>query len=695
MSALSAAVHKGIFSSWLWQMRPAVQVYLAALLLATVLILHLYPLHFLAGHGLFFEGGDAASHVSGWLFFKDDEWRFPLLLSTRINAPDGISIAFADSIPLLALLLKPFSALLPENFHYFGWWHAFSYLLQAICAVFLIRSLNVLHLPGALIAAAFAITWPALTHRFGHTALMSHGLLLLALAFYLRGSNARWSVWQTCTAFIALTSAALLVHPYLLAMTYPVLLAYLLRQYCSTRISLKQAFAWTFASLLVLLGLMYAGGYLIGKGAAIAGFGIYSLNLLSPFCGGMLCPSPYANPGQDEGFNYFGAGLLGLLAWVLLSAPRTVMATLKRHWPLLLLLLGLTLFAASNRIFFGQMTLLDMPLDARIQAALGVFRVSGRFFWLVGYSVLFAVLAIVLRRQTLMSLLICVAALLLQWYDTDFLRERVRFSAQQSSGLNLQPWRAALSGLDQVKMYPVYGCANISTDSYVRYQFIAAQLGLTVNTAYIARHTQSCEQAQVFVQQPAKAGELYVLVGFSANPLDLPPLFNSLLARGECALDGEQLLCTQGRRQDDWHSLASAVPKDLSQNKQWLAPQLPSVIGHVLNGRLVANSEDAVGYLSYGPYVNLPAGEFLISLNYASQAAPATQVGHWDMVGQDWAGQAVDLAKGPVYGSEASDATIQQQVRLDRALQNVELRVFKQGASLELKSIGIRKVLLP
>jgi hypothetical protein len=682
-------------STWLWQARPPVPVYLAALLLALALVWHLYPLSFLAGQGQYFETGDAASHVSGWLFFKDDEWRFPVLLSQRINAPDGISIAFADSIPLLALVFKPLSGLLPEHFHYFGLWHAFSFLLQAGGAVFLIRSLNVLHWPGALIAAAFAITWPVLAHRFGHTALMSHGLLLLALAFYLRGAKCAWSVRQTCVGFIALTSVALLIHPYLLAMIYPVLLAYLLGQYCTSRVSLLQGFRWVASSILVLLGLMYAGGYLIGKGAAIAGFGIHSLNLLSPFCGGLFCSFLYAYPGQDEGFNYFGAGVLLLLAWTLLSAPMRVMAILKRHWPLLLLLIGFTLFALSNRIFMGSTALLEIPLNDRVMAALGVFRASGRFFWLVGYAVLFTVLSILLRRQTAMTLVFCCCALVLQWYDIGMFRDRLRAGVQAEGVDDLSGWRTTLAGMDQVLIYPAYGCANVHPYAYVGYQRIAAYLGLTVNTAYIARYTQNCEAANAFAQQPGEPGKLYVLAGFTFNPLDVPPLFQQLLRQKACAQRTDQLVCALGYRDKDWRAVAVPLPKDLYLSKQWSAAQLPTVIGHVVNDRLVAKSETDVGYLSYGPYITLPAGEYELQLNYLSQSPNDVQVGHWDMVAEGASGQPITLANGPVYGSGSIDGLIKYPVRLDAAMHKVELRLFKQGGSLALKSVGIRNVLVP
>ena len=59
---------------------------------------------------------DGSIHYTGWLFYRIDEWTFPLGLSNNL----GGAISFTDSIPLIAILLKIFDTLLPDNFQYFG-----------------------------------------------------------------------------------------------------------------------------------------------------------------------------------------------------------------------------------------------------------------------------------------------------------------------------------------------------------------------------------------------------------------------------------------------------------------------------------------------------------------------------------------------------------------------------------------------
>ncbi|MFS2122450.1 DUF6311 domain-containing protein [Pseudomonas sp. Pseusp97] len=692
MSQFQKLVASATFSttSRLWKDSPSGPTYLAALLLAMALVLHLYPLSFLAGHGLYFEGGDAASHVAGWLFFEKDDWHFPLLKSVRLNAPEGTSIAFTDSIPLLALLLKPFRSLLPDGFHYFGLWHAFSYLLQAAAAVFVIRSLEVRHLPGALLAAAFAITWPVLTHRMGHTALMTQALLLLALGAYFRGHHAAWTVRSTGLGLITLSCIALLVHPYLLAMVYPLFIASLLSLHRQSRLTLRQGLGWVVASLIALLGILYAGGYFIGKGAAAGGYGVYSLNLLSPFCGGLFCAPVDATGGQDEGFNYLGAGVLLLLPLALMLHGPQLPSSARRHAPLLLILLGFGLYAASNRLFLGQRLLLDLHLPQWLESAFGIFRVSGRFFWLVGYGVLFAVLAVLLRRKSNVLLVITLAALLLQWHDTRPLRERVQFLSQLPATLDLQPWRKALAGLHAIEIYPAYGCGDTPTEDYVRYQYIAANLGMTINSAYTARIATQCEQKNAFSQRPAEDGQLYVRAGFLRNSLSLPPLFQESISAGKCSVDTIHLICAKGRTSTVWETLGTPLTPGQSEfSAHWSAAQLPSLIGHLQGDRLVPREAGVVGYLSYGPYIELAAGIYQHRLDYASQADSDTIVGTWDLIGQGPSGSIVTLASGPLLGTQGAGRTLTGKVALSDPMQRVELRLLSNGGDLQLKAISI------
>ena len=83
-----------------------------------------------------------------------------------------------------------------------------------------------------------------------------------------------------------------------------------------------------------------------GKVTPEWGFGYYSMNLLSPFLGGSLIDVPFrVAPGQYEGYNYLGLGVL--LALLFPGQPMHLKASawLPLHWVLGLASYGL--FAAA------------------------------------------------------------------------------------------------------------------------------------------------------------------------------------------------------------------------------------------------------------------------------------------------------------------------------------------------------------
>lgn len=116
----------------------------------------LFPAHPL---GLAFSG-DEAQHVIGQRYFIRDAWRWPLLAVRRLNAPEGVNIAYTDSIPLLALTLKLARGWLPDGFTLTEGWIAVAYALQPLAAVFALRSAGEERLVPTLAVAAISLSMP-------------------------------------------------------------------------------------------------------------------------------------------------------------------------------------------------------------------------------------------------------------------------------------------------------------------------------------------------------------------------------------------------------------------------------------------------------------------------------------------------------------------------------------------------------
>ena len=64
----------------------------------------------------------------------------------------------------------------------------------------------------------------------------------------------------------------------------------------------------------------------------------------------------------------------------------------------------------------------------------------------------------------------------------------------------------------------------------------------------------------------------------------------------------------------------------------YFASQLPSQVGTISgDSRTADESTSTLGYLTFGPYVNIPAGEYQFKIEYSGQANDEINIGAWDV----------------------------------------------------------------
>lgn len=657
-----------------------------ALLIAVLMIWLIYPPSFLHGRGAYFESGDATQHVTGWLFYAHDAWHFPLLHTSLLNYPQGTLIAFTDSIPLAALLFKPLATWLPAQFHYIGLWHAVAYLLQALGAVALIRALGVRHLPGALAAAAMSVMWPTLYWRMGHTSLMTHGLILLALALYFSGRKASDDTIRTGLLLVAVSVAALLVHPYLFAMCYPIFIAYMVDQGLAGNGWVKQGGQFVL-SLIIIAVIGAALGYLEPGNTVTAGFGQHSLNLIAPFCGGMLvaCPSDaVAFPGEN--FTYFGAGaLVIILAGATMRAGSSV--SLVRRYPGLSILMVLfLLYAISPTVRLGSHVaiseLYKIPLS--LDMLTGTFRVSARFFWPVAYLIFFGALAAVFRTRPLLTAAILVLALPLQWIDTASLRSNMTNLASTPESDDLSNWDMLAKGVRAIHVYPAYTCGDVSGHEYLLAQRLAARYNTKIDTGHIARLKVNCETNDRKFDGAFAPDELYLLPAKQLEnmKLNLPAGFRKAASRGECAETTSFIVCKAGTDPTYWSNdkiVIHTITGFPNSSATWNGAELQGLTGRISENYRVANGNDAPGFLTFGPYARLSLGRYQFKLTYDSAQAPDAKAGWWDVVLLDDNAKPMRVAQGVLHGSAGMAKEISGDFNIEGGARKVEIRTYFNG----------------
>ena len=408
----------------------------------------------------FFNGTDITTHYIGWVFFKNDIWRFPIgaIPNYGIHIPN--SIVFSDSIPLLAIFFKAFKSFLPNNFQYFSFWIFICFFLQSLFG-FLILFHYTKNKIYSLIGSIFFTLAPIFIFRLGmHLALAGQWIILSA--FYIetlksqKTKNFYWTVILSLSTFI---------HFYLTATLFVMFFIFIFEKMFKQKnylYFLKQILLSIFFTTLVMFILGYFDLPVVQSMSL--GYGISKLNLLGLFdpypidaLGGIESWSNFlpdipgmGNLGEFEGFNYLGIGgiflFLFLLYDFLKSFSKKNNSTIKYRSKLAYLILALlfSLWSISTNVSLGNIEILNIPLNKYLYGPLSILRSTGRLFWPVYYLIFIASIILIYRKYEIKkSIYILVALLSLQIIDTSAGLKQYLFSKKfvnQSKQLNDQIW---------------------------------------------------------------------------------------------------------------------------------------------------------------------------------------------------------------------------------------------------------------
>lgn len=519
-------------------------------ILAIAIVSTYFSLDFLRGTSAFWifprapqdhAFADMAQLLSGYLFYTTSSWSFPLLFAGNFGVPEGTNVALMDVMPAVALLSKSLFHVFGLEVNLLGGWIAACFVLTALAFVFALTRAGVTNVVVMLAGAALVVMWPALLLRLSHMPLLAWFTFLLSFAAYLTARRDPSVLHRVIWTQLALVSMTLFVNVYLAFMTAFFAAVTLLQAVADRQMTWRRALV----SLATLMGgavlTMLVVGQLSWSGAPAGsgGFGIWSLNLLSPVYpqhSGLFPNSPGvdATGGQYEGFSYLGAGVLFLLAATairLASSPRSRAAAClaaRRHWILIAACAALTLFAASNRIFVGDWALVDIPLPWRVTAMLGAFRSSGRYFWPVSLVLLLALLVFWARhaqiRPRMLAAMLAVAVTL-QCLDTGPMRDMVARATEQPPRMALEraSWAPLIDSHRFVRVYPTVDCVR-SAMSYTQFinselQLLAAQHKRDINIMNTSRPGKDCaREEREMMSTTIEPGGLYVFLNWALRP---------------------------------------------------------------------------------------------------------------------------------------------------------------------------------
>jgi hypothetical protein len=431
---------------------------------------------------------DPAANFLGWQFFRHTPiFQFPLGANPKYGTGLGNSIVHTDSIILFAFLFKPFNSLLPDTFQYVGLWVLCCFVLQAFFAYKLLAYFTEDKWLLWIGSGFFVLAPPCIFRLVGHYALFGQWVLLAGFCLYF---SRRFTLWR----WIVLLSITALINAYLLVMVGAIWVADLWQRSWRRELKIAQASFCFLAGVGVTGAVMWPAGYFMtGRGVVGGQFGVYRMNLLSlinpdRFESVILRDQP-GGPGDYEGFNYLGLGMLVLALIAGYEWLRKPKMSIDRRSvvPLLLISLGLCLFALSNRVAIGSQELFAYPLPYLLDRVANTFRSSGRMFWPVYYLIYLAVLCFVFRRlERRVAITVCSLMLVVQFADSAAshgrFRKQLSHAPKRSGPLRSPLWA------DIGKQYKriVYVLPRFAPDTFLPWGQFAAENRMAINFGYFA-----------------------------------------------------------------------------------------------------------------------------------------------------------------------------------------------------------------
>lgn len=450
---------------------------------------------------------DSLQSIAALRYYVGEPWSWPLLEVTSFGVPEGTNLILSDSIPLLAVPARLLRGVLPASFHYFGYWMAFCFVMQAVAFVALLVEFRFSNYLALIVGSIIGLSQTALMSRFFHVALMAQFVILLIVILGIRLERGERPL-RALILMAVLLGSTFFVHIYLYAMGAVLAVAFVVQAGLVGRLAWKRVVRWIGGLGFATIGLVIINGLEAAAFASGGGLGFYSMNLMGP-----LVRDLDATGGQYEGFSYVGAGVIAAGVAVAILARRELAAALHRFWVPALAACLMAVYALSPTVWIGEWIRIDIPWFGPLEWLGERFRSTGRFVWPLVYVSLAATLYAVVRHfNGRVAGWFLLAAVIVQGVDAaaavSNLSQVLRSAENQY--LAAEAWTEVISNHDLVRIVPqecvdglgIVGLANREV------QRLAGLTGTPITAAAVARPSSGC--ARNAYEQPVVTGELRI-----------------------------------------------------------------------------------------------------------------------------------------------------------------------------------------
>lgn len=481
---------------------------IAALLGAAVCVAT-FGVPYITGHSSYwsYPVGDAGMQLTGYRAFVADGWHFPLLHTTMIQAPHGISVIDLDVVPIVAFTGRLLRPVLGTGLNPYGWWMLACYVLMAWFATRLVRAFGQRTAIAAVLASVFALTFHPFLDRFFHQGLQGQFVVVWALCLYFELGpevplRRQWASWTRALV------VSLLVHPYLFAMAGAVFAAAVVR---GMRAAPRRRAALLGSVVVTVLAIGFMMGHFsreVRHARSPGGYGESSLNLgslvvpnetLSVFAPGGAGAHLDATGMQWDGSLFLGVGVLILLAVHGVTSRHELRQAVRAHASLAVVFALLVLYGVGTPGYLFHIRLWAFDVPPGLRWVTDQLRANGRLAWPFGFFVAISVVPFTLRRfRPRIALPLLGVCALLEIVDA---RPPMRIAHANTTApwprsLDWEALRPAIAAHDRVEQWPTYQCLGgvigMLDLSSRELQFLAASAGRPINGVRAARHTTSC-----------------------------------------------------------------------------------------------------------------------------------------------------------------------------------------------------------
>ena len=338
---------------------------------------------------------DTLQHYFGWLYYRESPWQFPIGLISGMTAEDT-SIIYTDSMPILAVISKLISPILPETYQYFGIATMLGFALNGAFGGCLLRK-GIKSKYLCIVLSIIFIIAPSLSEMaFVATSLTGQWTILAALClwFYSPYKNN----WKNIVLWSALVFISMGLHLYIAAMVLAIFFVSIVADCIEEKKYVYSLIKFASVSLTVLFYLFVFGffsGRYIEEEFTNGNQGDL-LILFKPTDGEEYIGTMIFGANKMPLCGYLGIGII--LGFVTLLIMFIIIR--KSPFPLgkvklimcIILMVGCFAFSVTTNVYFNGQHIITLELPDIINKLYGMFRINGRFIWIVMYLIDYFVL---------------------------------------------------------------------------------------------------------------------------------------------------------------------------------------------------------------------------------------------------------------------------------------------------------------